>query len=77
MEDNRDRFQQELADLINKYSKENGSDTPDFILAMYLVHCLETFDVVTQLRTDWYSPPNPAKKTNGGILTNQGDSKNG
>lgn len=37
-------FKDELKDLINKHSKENGSDTPDFILADYLVACLEAFD---------------------------------
>ena len=30
----------ELTDIINKHSLENGSDTPDFILAEYLVSCL-------------------------------------
>lgn len=55
---NMDKFQDELADLINKYSLENDSDTPDFLLATYLRHCLETWNVITQLRTDWYTPPN-------------------
>ena len=30
------QFQKELTALINEYSKENDSDTPDFILARYL-----------------------------------------
>ena len=34
-------FRKELACLINRYSRENGSDTPDFILADYLDGCRE------------------------------------
>lgn len=36
-------FEKELAILINKYSKENESDTPDFILARYLKDCLANY----------------------------------
>ncbi len=49
-----DDFRKELQDLINKYSKENGSDTPDFILAEYLTDCLKIFDKTIQLRNHWY-----------------------
>lgn len=37
-------FRRELKDLINKHSIENGSDTPDFILAEYLSDCLGAFE---------------------------------
>ena len=47
-------FRKELRDLINKCSMENGSNTPDFILAEYLVDCLESFDKVTNARETWY-----------------------
>lgn len=47
-------FQDELAELINKHSKENGSNTPDFILAKYLEDCLELWNVYTIWREDWY-----------------------
>jgi len=50
-------FQKELEQLINKHSLENGSDTPDFILAEYLMKCLEAFNAITRLRSQWYSPP--------------------
>jgi len=36
-----ENFKQELEHLINKHSMENRSNTPDFILADYLVRCLE------------------------------------
>lgn len=39
-----DNFENELRALINKYSMENGSMTPDFILAGYLKACLEAFN---------------------------------
>jgi len=50
-------FHKELENLINKHSKENGSDTPDFILAQYLVDCLEAFDKAVVDRTRWYRVP--------------------
>lgn len=50
-------FREELQQLINKHSMENGSNTPDFILAKYLVMCLDAFDVTTNHRTAWYTPP--------------------
>ena len=47
-------FEKELEELINKHSKENESDTPDFILAAYLSSCLKTFDDATKSRDKWY-----------------------
>ena len=47
-------FRRELMSVINKHSKEPGSNTPDFILAEYLIECLRTFDKTTRLRTEWY-----------------------
>ena len=37
-------FVKDLEKLINKKSLENGSNTPDYILADYLTYCLKTFD---------------------------------
>jgi hypothetical protein len=47
------KFQKELTKLINKYSLENKSNTPDFILASYLVGCLRNFEISVQKRTGW------------------------
>lgn len=47
-------FQEELRQLINRRSRESGSDTPDFILAEYLENCLMTFDKATNARKHWY-----------------------
>lgn len=48
------QFRKELENLINRYSKENGSDTPDFILARYLTNALENFDAAVKERESWY-----------------------
>ena len=48
-------LQIELKELINRYSRENRSNTPDFILAEYLYHCLVAFENATNQRTGWYS----------------------
>ena len=47
-------FRLELGILINKHSIENGSDTPDFLLAEYLTDCLNAFDKTMQKREKWY-----------------------
>lgn len=49
-------FKKELTELLNRHCKENESDTPDFLLADYLVDCLAVFDLTTKRRTDWYTP---------------------
>jgi hypothetical protein len=48
------KFYEELEMLINKYSKENNSDTPDYILANYLVNCLSVFEEAVLQREYWY-----------------------
>jgi hypothetical protein len=48
-------FRKELENLINAHSMENGSDTPDYILAHYLHTCLDAFDSAVKERTRWYS----------------------
>jgi len=48
------KFRKELEKLINKYSLENRSNTPDFILSDYLVGCLKLFDETLETREWWY-----------------------
>ena len=48
------QFQKDLAALINEYSKENDSDTPDFILARYLNAVLDNFNAAVMDREQWY-----------------------
>lgn len=60
-------FQAEVAALINKHSRENESNTPDFILAQYLETCLLAFSTATQQRETWYGrdarPSQPPPET--------------
>lgn len=50
----RSEFNMELTALINKYSMENVSNTPDFILADYLESCLRNFGNTIQKRELFY-----------------------
>ena len=56
-------FKHELTALLNKYSLEGGSDTPDFLLADYLVQCLAVFDVTIAHREAWYGRPLTTRAT--------------
>lgn len=47
-------FENELEHLVNKYSQENASNTPDFILAQYICNCLLAFNTAVQQRETWY-----------------------
>jgi hypothetical protein len=39
---------------LNCFSAENGSNTPDFILAEYLLDCLGAYDKAVTAREKWY-----------------------
>ncbi len=57
-------FEQELGELINRYSMEGESNTPDWLLAQYLVACLTAFTTATQQRENWYGrDPRPSEVT--------------
>ena len=49
-------FRDELTALLNRYSMESGSDTPDFILADFLLDALRAFDTATANRESWCRP---------------------
>jgi len=44
----------DIAAVLNKHSVENDSDTPDFILAGYLVKCLEAWNAHVRWRRTWW-----------------------
>ncbi|MDP2270899.1 MAG: hypothetical protein Q8K32_09225 [Archangium sp.] len=48
------RLRKTIEAAINANSAENGSNTPDFILAEYLTDCLAAFDKAVVRRGDWY-----------------------
>jgi len=56
------QFHRELSSLLNRYSKENGSNTPDFLLASYLTGCLYTFNSIVNAREEWYRREKKEKK---------------
>ena len=47
-------FAKELQLLINKYSRENESNTPDYILATYLEGCLSAYTAAVKQREEFY-----------------------
>lgn len=47
-------LQKDIQDAINRASAENGSNTPDFILAQYLMACLKAFDEASLARSNWH-----------------------
>lgn len=55
---NRKNIIKEFEVIINQYSLENDSNTPDFILAEYLFDCLLTGHLLIAKRTVWYNPEN-------------------
>lgn len=48
------KLQEEIMIVLNQHSAENKSDTPDFILAQFLIGCLRSFDKAVVLRDQWY-----------------------
>jgi hypothetical protein len=48
-------FKEELRSLINRTCQENKSNTPDFILAKYLLDCLKAFNKASNARKNWYN----------------------
>lgn len=43
-----------MASALNRFSQENPSNTPDFILAQYLLACLAAWNTGVQQRETWY-----------------------
>ena len=62
-----EEFREDLEALINSHSRENGSNSPDWLLAEYLVGCLEVFDKAVRNRDQQYGiegiPTNPRIST--------------
>lgn len=48
-------LKQELEQLLNGYCQENESNTPDFLLALYLMRCLDAFNEAVRARDAWYA----------------------
>jgi hypothetical protein len=55
----RPTLQSALQDLLNSYSRENESNTPDFVLAEYLMNCLIAYEKAIQERNKAQTPCEP------------------
>ena len=53
-----DAFARDLAEVINRHSVENVSDTPDIVLGEFLVECLDAFDAAVNARAELVKQPN-------------------
>ena len=49
-----EKLEKEFSLVINRNSIENWNNTPDFILAKYLIDCLKVFSDITRNREQWY-----------------------
>lgn len=57
----RSTFEAELAGLLNRMSLENGSDTPDFILARFLGDCLLAWNGAVNARVKFKTSGEPER----------------
>lgn len=58
---NEDKLTKELETLLNCHCAENPSNTPDFILAQFMMACLAAFNIAIQQREGWYGrDPRPS-----------------
>ncbi len=48
-------FKKELEELLNKYSKERENNTPDFLLAEYLLESMNTFNRTMAARDRYHN----------------------
>jgi len=48
-------LRREIEEAINRHGRENRSGTPDFILASYLMDCLQIFERATNARDQWWN----------------------
>jgi hypothetical protein len=47
-------FKSELTGLLNRHSMENASNTPDFLLANFLLDCYTAWNIAVKSRDDWH-----------------------
>ena len=58
-------FSKDLRALLNRHSRENASDTPDFILSEYIETCLGAYEVAVT-RRDAHNEDQPPAHDNEG-----------
>lgn len=63
-------LEQKIKAELNKSNAEAGSNTPDYILARYLIACLNAFDDGVKERNRWASMEAHKPKINGDLFDN-------
>lgn len=53
-----EEFVRDIAKVINRHSYENRSNTPDFVLAAYMVGCLTVYENTVNKRDELNPIPN-------------------
>lgn len=48
-----EELKRDLASVLNRHNIDNQLNTPDFILADYIVRCLESFEEANKERNRW------------------------
>lgn len=54
----------DIRSALNRRSRENVSNTPDFLLAEYMLACLSAYEVATMARDQFYAiNPRPGARS--------------
>ena len=48
------KLEKKLEELINEESRENDSNTPDFLLSEFMMNCLDAFELASNKREVWF-----------------------
>ena len=64
---NNAELEKDLASVLNRHNVESQSDTPDFILARFLVRCLDAFTGPVRRRDSWYGHSKVRNDTSFGL----------
>ena len=51
-----ENFVRDIAAVCNRYSIENNSNTPDFMLAAFMTGCLNVYENTVNDRKNWFKP---------------------
>ncbi len=51
---NKTKLEKKLSDILNSESREDDSNTPDYILAEFMMNCLDAFELANNKREVWY-----------------------
>ena len=59
-----DNLGESLRAMLNSFNREAASNTPDFLLAEYMLRCLEAYEIAVKERDKWYGiAPKPGQKS--------------